>query len=312
MLLPQDVTEFLRHLPFQKVRMLGGKLGAAIAEEWQHSTVGELWDVSREQLEARFGPEGAWIYGYLRGVDPSEVSSRTGNQSMLSSKNFRPGIPSTEKGLYWVSVMASELCRRLREEQEEEPSLFPRTLLLKYTLLGAPSPRSFQMPLGYAPADQLLAAVERAGAKLWNDSVGVLMSRAGRPGEVLVINLLLGFTGIERSTDGQRRLDAFFSAGRKRNAEEQRDPRKRAASGNAAEERGMDHRAAAPPSTDTPAGNAVPADDTATVDWSCAQCTHRLSIPVITGDESGAHTLLEQLRTEHMDWHMAVAISQGP
>ena len=62
--------------------MLGGKFGAKIADVWNHSTVGELWSVPRESIKELFGPEGDWVYEYLRGIDSSAVLARTENQSM--------------------------------------------------------------------------------------------------------------------------------------------------------------------------------------------------------------------------------------
>jgi DNA polymerase eta len=44
--LPED-------LPFQKIRFLGGKLGDAVASEWESSSVGGLWNVSREEMRAK-------------------------------------------------------------------------------------------------------------------------------------------------------------------------------------------------------------------------------------------------------------------
>lgn len=213
---PRAVNAFLRHLPFQSIRMLGGKLGAAIADEWNFSRVGELWDVSLEQMQGRFGRESAWMHDYVRGIDLSEVSSRTANNSMLSSKNFRPGISSNAKGLYWISIMAAELCLRMQEERKECPSLYPRTLVMKYVILGAPSARSVQVPFGYHTSDELLPAAERAGSRLWCESVGAILDKSKAEDEVFVINLLLGFTGIDRQADGQKRIETFFSAGQKR------------------------------------------------------------------------------------------------
>lgn len=37
------IPGFLRPLKFTKIRSLGGKLGASIAEEYDAATVGDLW-----------------------------------------------------------------------------------------------------------------------------------------------------------------------------------------------------------------------------------------------------------------------------
>lgn len=37
------ISGFLRPLKFTKIRSLGGKLGASIAQEYEAATVGDLW-----------------------------------------------------------------------------------------------------------------------------------------------------------------------------------------------------------------------------------------------------------------------------
>lgn len=40
---PSAVAGFLRPMQFQKIRFLGGKLGASIAAEYDAAIVGDLW-----------------------------------------------------------------------------------------------------------------------------------------------------------------------------------------------------------------------------------------------------------------------------
>lgn len=77
------IPGFLYPLPFQKIRFLGGKLGDAINQEWESSTVGDLWNVSLRDMQARFGDESLWVWNVLRGVDHSEVRERVANKTML-------------------------------------------------------------------------------------------------------------------------------------------------------------------------------------------------------------------------------------
>ncbi|WFD29819.1 DNA-directed DNA polymerase [Malassezia sp. CBS 17886] len=87
-LLPRHALSFLAPMHFQKIRFLGGKLGAEVAQSWNHSTVTELWDVSREEMRVRLGAGGLWLYDLIRGIDRSEVSKRIQSRSMMSAKNF--------------------------------------------------------------------------------------------------------------------------------------------------------------------------------------------------------------------------------
>jgi len=67
------IAGFLRPLQFQKIRFLGGKLGTAIAEEYDAKTVGDLWTVSLDELQRKFGAEsGLWAFEIIRGIDGGE------------------------------------------------------------------------------------------------------------------------------------------------------------------------------------------------------------------------------------------------
>jgi DNA polymerase eta len=84
-------------MKFQKIRFLGGKLGATVADEFAAETVGDLWLVvspsgifsrfgvgldsdsavkrsaSLQDLQKKLGDEsGMWVWEVIRGIDRSE------------------------------------------------------------------------------------------------------------------------------------------------------------------------------------------------------------------------------------------------
>ncbi|KAJ9100779.1 hypothetical protein QFC19_005518 [Naganishia cerealis] len=63
------VPSFLEPMPFTKIRNLGGKLGEAMASEYNASTVGDMLLVPLEEMQKKFGEESIWVYNILRGID---------------------------------------------------------------------------------------------------------------------------------------------------------------------------------------------------------------------------------------------------
>ncbi|KAJ9101157.1 hypothetical protein QFC21_003375 [Naganishia friedmannii] len=55
--------------PNAQIRNLGGKLGEAMATEYNASTVGDMLLVPLEEMQKRFGEESIWVYNILRGID---------------------------------------------------------------------------------------------------------------------------------------------------------------------------------------------------------------------------------------------------
>jgi DNA polymerase eta len=53
-------------MDFTEIRFLGGKLGTAIAADFDVKTVGDLLSVPLEDLQKRFGEEAVWVYNVIR------------------------------------------------------------------------------------------------------------------------------------------------------------------------------------------------------------------------------------------------------
>ena len=294
LLLPRYTGTFLAPMPYRKIRFLGGKFGADIEEEWSQSTVRELWGVSLLNMEKRFGADGKWLYHLIRGIDTSHVIQRTANHSMMSAKNFRPGISSTTVALSWLAIMSSELSMRLQEEREEVNMMYPRTLVLRYLLADSTSMKSHQVPFGKIANEHLDHEIYVRAEKLWNESLGRVMQQ---PGRIDVRVLSLSFAGIERKMKDQQPLSNFFS------------------------KRKSDHDvevALKLPRTQSPPYDLVtdPTSQTEVAQWTCLKCSHVLSVPIFEDVESHATEppsylgILQRAREEHEHWHMALALAE--
>ncbi|CAO1620665.1 unnamed protein product [Sympodiomycopsis kandeliae] len=212
--LPAAVPLYLRDMPFQNIRFLGGKLGDAIASEWTYSTVGDLWSVSLIEMQQKFGDESRWVYDVLRGIDHSPVIERTKNKTMLASKNVKPPIRTQKEAQRWLSILSLELSVRLKEAREESPTLWPSTIVLRY-LKSRETARSRQSVFPFVK-DLQPEHVLKIAQRLWDEAVGDKVEQNG--GEIVTI--ALGFSGLEAGEQGQKSIEGFFGSGSNVKAQE--------------------------------------------------------------------------------------------
>ncbi|KZW03683.1 DNA/RNA polymerase [Exidia glandulosa HHB12029] len=201
------IPGYLRPMQFRKIRFLGGKLGKALAEEYDASTVGDLHTISLDEMQRKFGEESVWVWEVLRGIDRSEVKEKSVlNKSMLASKNLPRPVTKPSEGIHWLRVLASELALRLHEARETTPGLWPKTIVL-HTRRGWQAGRSRQQAF---PFSRNLTAdvVSSAGEKLWRESVG---TDATAPKDMKVTHIMLGFSGIAALGAGQAGIEGFFT-----------------------------------------------------------------------------------------------------
>lgn len=65
--------DFMRDVPFKKIRNLGGKLGSEVGEDLDIQNANELWKYSVDDLQDRFGNStGLYLYNICRGIDHEE------------------------------------------------------------------------------------------------------------------------------------------------------------------------------------------------------------------------------------------------
>lgn len=198
------VAPFLSPLKFTKIRNLGGKLGDQVTSEFGTEEVSGLLSVPLQQMISRLGTEtGTWVHNSIRGIDNSEVNSRTKIKSMLSAKSFRPHISSVEQAERWIRIFAADINARLVEEGVLENKRRPKTLNL--SLRHANQSRSRQTPI--APGRQLdQAYLMELGKAL----LGQILSE----GEVWPCNnLSMAVSGFEDGVTGNMGIGSFLVKG---------------------------------------------------------------------------------------------------
>jgi DNA polymerase eta len=143
------VQMFLSDFKFTKIRGLGGKLGDQIVSVFNTDTVKDLLEVPIEQLKQKLGDDtGMWVFQIIRGIDSSEVNSRTQIKSMLSAKSFRPSINTPEQAHRWLRIFAADIYSRLVEEGVLENKRRPKTLTLHFRHGGQTKSRQVPIPHG--------------------------------------------------------------------------------------------------------------------------------------------------------------------
>ncbi|XP_036270385.1 DNA polymerase eta isoform X2 [Pipistrellus kuhlii] len=86
-----SVPQLFSHMPINKIRSLGGKLGASVIEILGIEYMGELTQFTESQLQSHFGEKnGSWLYAMCRGIEHDPVKPRQLPKTIGCSKNF-PG-----------------------------------------------------------------------------------------------------------------------------------------------------------------------------------------------------------------------------
>ena len=336
---PAAVANFLRGLPFQKIRFLGGKLGDAMATKWESSTVGDMWSISLSEMQAEFGDESAWVYNVLRGIDHSEVKERVATKSMLASKNVRPTIKKTADATHWLSILSNELANRLHEAREETPNLWPKTLVFRYLRAGD-VPRSRQAAFPFL-RDFRGGDILKVAEKLWSDSAGeALAHTAGSSRQAEIISVSLGFSQLTVGEAGQKSIEGFFGKGGS-GASSTRTPSSDAAPHNTPADDGFEvvelqlqankkrkrpangigamFAKAPEKSSESPQAIEMDEDtDESAVRWRCDQCgkgfkerldaTASSSASSVASMRYIAEQRLELQKQDHTDWHFAMSL----
>lgn len=69
--------DFMRDVPFNKIRNMGGKLGTEVGADLDIVNSSELWSYSIEELQRKFGKStGLYIYNICRGIDNEEGTNK--------------------------------------------------------------------------------------------------------------------------------------------------------------------------------------------------------------------------------------------
>lgn len=198
------VQHFLSDMKFTKIRNLGGKLGEQVVSTFHTEAVKDLLHVPVEQMKLKLGDDtGVWLYNTIRGIDVSEVSSRTQIKSMLSAKSFRPYINNQEQAVKWLRIFAADIFSRLVEEGVLENKRRPKTINLHHRQGVQTRSRQSNIPQGktldeatlFELAKNLFIQFIQEG-KVWPCS-----------------NLSLSVGGFEDGITGNRGIGAFLLKG---------------------------------------------------------------------------------------------------
>ncbi|KAI0012054.1 sister chromatid cohesion protein Eso1 [Xylariaceae sp. FL0662B] len=198
------VQHFLSDMKFTKIRNLGGKLGDQVVSTFKTETIRDLLSVPVEQMKLRLGDDtGVWLYNTIRGIDSSEVNSRTQIKSMLSAKSFRPSINDYEHAVKWLRIFAADIFSRLVEEGVLENKRRPKTINLHHRHGGQTRSRSSGIPQGKTLDETTLF-----------DLAKNLLSQIIQEGRVWpCANLSLSVGGFENGVTGNMGIGAFLLKG---------------------------------------------------------------------------------------------------
>ncbi|KAG9254133.1 uncharacterized protein F5Z01DRAFT_724073 [Emericellopsis atlantica] len=198
------VALFLRDFKITKMRNLGGKLGEQVVSTFGTDQVKELLDVPLEQMKNKLGAEtGLWVYNTTRGIDTTEVNSRTQIKSMLSAKSFRPTISTMEQAEKWLRIFSADIFSRLVEEGVLENKRRPRTINLHHRVGGQMHSRQGPIPQGKTLDENSLFELSRD-----------LLRQIIAAGNVWpCANLSLSVGGFEDGVKGNMGINAFLVKG---------------------------------------------------------------------------------------------------
>ncbi|KAI1258485.1 impB/mucB/samB family protein [Xylariaceae sp. FL1019] len=198
------VQHFLSDMKFTKIRNLGGKLGDQVKSTFNTETVKDMLPVSLDQLKLKLGDDtGAWFFNTIRGIDTSEVNSRTQIKSMLSAKSFQPPINTMEQANKWLKIFSGDIFSRLVEEGVLENKRRPKTMNLHHRHAGQTRSKSGSIPQGKPPTEATLFGLAQQ-----------LMNQIAGEGKVWpCVNLSLSVGGFEEGITGNMGIGAFLLKG---------------------------------------------------------------------------------------------------
>lgn len=208
---PCAVLNFLGSFKFSKIRMLGGKLGDQIAQAYGKELVKEFWDIPLDDLKEKLGEDtGQWFFNIIRGSSDEPVEPKSKTKSMLSAKQFRPFVKTDAEVAHWFHILATDIHNRLLEHRLDNPSRWPRNLILHYSLSYNHRSKSAHFPSFPKDGNFTIEMITECAHKLWRT--------LELPKGWQCNQLSIAVSGFEEMEQGQRGLGEFFG-GNKRKAE---------------------------------------------------------------------------------------------
>ncbi|XP_006190753.1 DNA polymerase eta isoform X1 [Camelus ferus] len=117
-----SVPQLFSQMPINKIRKLGGKLGAAVIEILGVQYMGELTQFTESQLQSHFGEKnGSWLYAMCRGIEHDPVKPRQILKTIGCGKNFpgKTALVTREQVQWWLLQLAQELLERLTKDRND-------------------------------------------------------------------------------------------------------------------------------------------------------------------------------------------------
>jgi DNA polymerase-4 len=152
--MPDQVQEFLRPLPVEKIPGVGQVTRQHLLE-WGVGTIGELAALPLVDLVRRFGKRGAYLWELAQGRDDSPVDPAWEPQQLSQETTFAADVYEREEMRAALKELAEELGGRLRRRQ-----LRGRSVTLKVRYPDFQTITRSQTQHGYL--DQGEAILERA------------------------------------------------------------------------------------------------------------------------------------------------------
>ncbi|CAO3654523.1 unnamed protein product [Mucor hiemalis] len=124
--------DFMREVPFKKIRNLGGKLGSEVGSDLEVFQAAEVWKYDMDELQDKYGKStGLYLYNICRGIDDEEVLAAKAPKSLMVAKTFTKPVTKPEDLQHWFSILAVELHERIIRHHEEFGT-WPKNISLKY------------------------------------------------------------------------------------------------------------------------------------------------------------------------------------
>lgn len=110
-----EAVDFLSRLPVQKISGVGAVTAKKMAEQGIE-TIGQLQQMSEDELVGRYGKFGRRLAGYVRGEDNRKVSFGGGAKSVSAESTFRSDLRAAEDLKARVRPMCEKIAARLKSK----------------------------------------------------------------------------------------------------------------------------------------------------------------------------------------------------
>jgi DNA polymerase-4 len=128
---PEDgVLEFLKPLKIERLWGVGPKT-AEVLHRAGIETIGQLAELSLEEICGKFGESGGHLYNLSHGIDLREVEEETDVKSVSHENTFNADTSDPEQILAMVLDLSEHVSRRLRKD-----NLKGKTITVKIRLQG--------------------------------------------------------------------------------------------------------------------------------------------------------------------------------